>query len=96
MFGGCFSGGASGREPACQCRKPKRSGLDPWVGKIPWRRKRQPTPVFLPGESHRERSLVGCSPGGCKESHTTEHAYVFNEGTQGEFMFFLIVSKTVV
>ena len=38
----------SGKEPACQCRWCKRCGLDPWVGKIPWRRKRQLTPVFLP------------------------------------------------
>jgi len=36
--------------------------FDPWVGKIPWRKKWQPTPVFLPGESHGQRSLVGCSP----------------------------------
>ena len=36
--------------------------LDPWVGKIPWRRARQPTPVFLPGESHGQRSLMGYSP----------------------------------
>ena len=36
--------------------------LDPWVGKIPWRRAQQPTPVFLPGESHGHRSLVGYSP----------------------------------
>ena len=39
-----------------------RNGLDPWVGKIPWRRKRQPTPVFLPGGSHGQRTLAGCSP----------------------------------
>ena len=39
-----------------------------WVGKIPWRRAWQPTPVLLPGESHGQRSLVGCSPGGRKES----------------------------
>ena len=44
----------------------------PWVGKIPWRRKWQPTPVFLPGESHGRRSLVGYSPRGRKESDTTE------------------------
>ena len=37
-----------------------------------WRKKWQPTPVFLPGESHGRRSLVGCSPWGCKESDTTE------------------------
>ena len=46
--------------------------FDPWVGKIPWRRKWQPTPVFLPGESHGQRSLAGYSPWGCKESDTTE------------------------
>ena len=45
---------------------------DSWVGKIPWRRKWQPTPVFLPGESHRQRSLAGYSLWGCKESDTTE------------------------
>ena len=48
---------------------------DPWVGKIPWRSKWQPTPVFLPGESHRGRSLVGYSPWGHKESETTELLY---------------------
>ena len=44
-----------------------RRGFDPWVRKFPWRRKWQPTPVFLPGESHGQRSLVGCSPWGRKE-----------------------------
>ena len=46
--------------------------VDPWVGKIPWRRAWQPTLVFLPGESHGQRSLVGYSPWGCKESDMTE------------------------
>ena len=46
-------------------------GFDPWVGKIPWRRKWHPTPVLLPGESHRGRSLVGYSPWGHKDSDTT-------------------------
>ena len=41
-------------------------GFNPWVGKIPWRRKWQPTVVFLPGESLGQRSLEGCSPWGCK------------------------------
>ena len=45
-------GGASGEEPACQCRRSKRHGFDSWVGQIPWRRAWQPTPIFLPGESH--------------------------------------------
>jgi len=48
------------------------TGFDPWVGKIPWRKKWQPTPVSLPGKSHGQRSLVGCSPWGHKESGTTE------------------------
>ena len=55
-------GGASGKEAACTCRRHRRRGFDPWVGKIPWRRARQPTPVFLPGESHGQRSLAGYSP----------------------------------
>ena len=59
-------GGAGGKEPTCQCRRPKRRGFDPWAGKIPWRRKWQPTPVFLPGESHGQRSLMGYSPWGRK------------------------------
>ena len=46
-----FLGGASGREPGCQFRRHKRHGFDHWVGKSPWRRAWQPTPVFLPGES---------------------------------------------
>ena len=46
--------------------------LDPWVRKVPWRRARQPTPVFLPGESHGQRSLVGYSCWDRKESATTE------------------------
>ena len=45
------------------------------VGKIPWRRKWQPTPVFLPGESHGRRSLVGYSPRGCKELDTAEQLH---------------------
>ena len=48
----------------------QRPGFNPWVGKIPWRRKWQPTPVFLPGESHGQRSLVGYSPRGHRESKT--------------------------
>ena len=50
----------------------KRLGFHPWVGKIPWRRKWQPTPVFLPGESQGQRSLVSYSPWGGKELDMTE------------------------
>ena len=49
--------------------------FDSWVRKIPWRRKWQPTPVFLPGEYHGHRSLVGYSPWDHKELNTTEHIY---------------------
>ena len=55
-----FSGAASGEEPTCKCRRRKRYGFDPWVGKIPWRRAWQPTPVFLRGES--PWTEVGYSP----------------------------------
>ena len=47
-------------------------GSDPWVWKIPWRRKWHPTPAFLPEKSHGQRSLMGYSPKGHKESDTTE------------------------
>ena len=63
--------GASGKEPTCQCRRHERCEF-PRVGRIPWRRALQLTPVFLPGESHGQRSLAGYSPWGCKESDTTE------------------------
>ena len=53
--------GASGKEPACQCRRHKRHGFNPWVRKIPWRRAWQPIPVFLPGKSHGQRNLEGYS-----------------------------------
>ena len=57
-----FPGGASGEEPTCQCRTCKRGGFDPWVGKIPWRRAWQPTPVFFPGESRGQRNPVDYGP----------------------------------
>ena len=65
--------GSSGEEPACQCRRHKRCGFGPWVGKIPWRRAWQPTVVFLPGESHGQRSLAGYSPRGYEESDAIKH-----------------------
>ena len=65
-----FQGGTSCKDSACQC---KRHRFDSWVGKIPWSRKQQLTPVFLPGKVHGQRSLIWCSPWGLKESDTTEH-----------------------
>ena len=57
-----FPGGTRDKELACQCRRHKRHGFSLWVRKIPWKRAWQPTPVFLSGGSHGQRSLVGYSP----------------------------------
>ena len=65
-------GSASGKKSACQCRRHKRCWFSPWVGKMPWRRKWQCAPVFLPRESHCRR-LVGYSPWGHKESGMTSN-----------------------
>ena len=80
-----FPDGASGKEPDCQCRRHKRYGFDPWVGKMPWRRKWQPSAVFFPGESHGQRSLKGYNPQGRQELDTTEatehaHTLLFCKG----------------
>ena len=66
-----FPGDTSGKEPASQFQRGKRCGFNPWVRKI-WRRNWLPTPVFLPGKSHGQRSLAGYSPRGPKESDRTE------------------------
>jgi len=66
-----FPGGSSGKELTCQCRRCKRHRFSPWVRKIPWRRAQQPAPVFLPGESHGQGSLV-YSPWGHRELNMTE------------------------
>ena len=62
----------SGKQSVCQFRRRRGHGFDPWVGKIPWSRKWQPTPVFLSGEFHRQRSLVGYSSEGHTEWDITE------------------------
>ena len=61
------------KNPPARQETQKTQVFDPWVRKIPWRRKWQPTPVFSPGKSHGQRSLVGLRPWGHKESDTTEH-----------------------
>ena len=63
--------GASGKEPSYQCMRYNRCGFNPWIRKILCRRAGPPTPVFLPGESHGQRSLVGYSPLDRKEADTT-------------------------
>ena len=62
----------SGEESTCQSRRCKKWGFYSWLGKIPWSRKWQPTPVFLPGKFHGQSSLAGYSPWGHKELDTTE------------------------
>ena len=78
---GCILSTAIGRWPGlprwrkespCQCMRCRGHDFDPWVRKIPWKRKWQPAPVFLPGKFHGERSLVGYGPRGHKEPDTTE------------------------
>ena len=66
------SNGASGEEPVFQCRRHKIRRFNPWVRRIPWRRAWQPSPIFLPGESHGQRGLAGYGPHGRKESETTK------------------------
>ena len=72
-----------------QCRRP---GLDPWVRKIPWRRKWQPTPVLLPGKSHGQRSLVDYSAWGLKESDTTERLHFISSAEE----FYYSISSPVL
>ena len=61
-----FPGGSDDKSVCLQCGRP---GFDPWVGKIPWRRKWQSTPVLFPVKSHGQRSLVGQSPWGRRVRH---------------------------
>ena len=76
-------------ESVClQCGRP---GFDPWVGKIPWRRKWQPTPVLLPGKSHGWRSIVGYSPWGRKESDMTEQLHFHFGGKKEKKSFKMAV-----
>ena len=65
----------SGEEPACQLRRHKWRGFNPWVGKLPWHRKWQLTPVFLPGKFHGQKSLLVA-----KELDTTEHTWLAQQG----------------
>ena len=69
----------SGTESACRCRRYRRGGFSPWVGKISWRRKWQSTAVFLAGEFHAQRSLVGCSPRDREESDVTKHTHTHDK-----------------
>ena len=77
-----FPSGANGKESACQCRRHKGHRFDPWVGKIPWRRAWQFTPVFLPGEALGQKTLVGKDLGLQRLGHnwsdlTCMHSWVY-------------------
>ena len=72
-----FPSGASGKESACNAGNARDTGLIPGLGRSPSRKAWQPTPVFLPGESHGQRRLAGYSPCGHKESDTTEHGCMY-------------------
>ena len=94
-----FPCGTSYKEPACQCRRYKRCGLDPWVRKIPWRRAWQPTPVLLPGESHGQRSLRLQptrlqSSIGLKQFRT--HAHILSLSLLGHFQLGLDYKNPVI
>ena len=68
-----FPGGALVKNPSVDAGDTSH-GFDPWVGRMPWRRKWQPTPVLLPGKSHGQRSLADCRPRGHKESDMIEQS----------------------
>ena len=72
----------SGKESACQCSGCKRCRFYPWVRKIPWRKKQQPTSVFLLGKSHGQRSLVGYSPWGHRVRHNWAHTHTLPSSVQ--------------
>ena len=61
------------KNPSANAGEARDTGLILGLGAISWSRKRQPTPLFLPGKFHGQRSLAGYSPWGCKGSDTTEH-----------------------
>ena len=87
-----------------ECRRCKRQGFDPWVGKISWRRKWQPTPVFLPGKSHGQRTLTGYSPWGHKEldmteqlnAHTHSVTFATTKSSNGFFFFFQEITQNSI
>ena len=72
---GVLLGGSAGKESASQHRRCGRRGFNPWTGKIPWSRKWQLTTVFLLGKFHGQRSLVGYSPRGRRESDRSEYEH---------------------
>ena len=80
---GVFPGDTSGKESTCQCRRCESCRFYPWVKKIPWSRRWQPTPGLLLGKFHGQLNLVGYSPWGCKDSDATEReSKIYRKHTQ--------------
>ena len=77
-----FPSGSAGEESVCQCRRHRRRGVDPWVGKIPWRREQRPSLVFLPGKFHRQRSLVATVHAVARrQTQLSTHAFIISGRT---------------
>ena len=91
LCAGGFLGGASGKESTCQCRRRKRCGFNPWVRKIPWRRRWHPIQVFLPEKFHGQKNLMGCSPWNYKELDTTERLSTLTD-TGRDTVFLVLMS----
>ena len=88
-----FPSGSDSKESSCNAGDLGAiPGCDTWVGKIPWKRKWQPTPVVLPGE---QRSLAGYSPWGHKESDMTKQCYQFSKEEEMSKKFLLILEKNI-
>ena len=88
-----FLGGSDGKESACSVVD---LGLTPGLGRFPWRREWLSTPVFWPGESHEQRSLVGYSPWGRKELDTTERLSLFQfELTKSEHLGSVVLARAL-
>ena len=87
-----FPGGSVVKRICLQCR---RHGFNPWVGKILWRRKWQPTPVFLPEKSHEQRSLASYSPWGHKESDTTEWLINSKQFVHQQLLYKVVLASSV-
>ena len=99
-----FPGGASGEESTCQGRRFKRHGFNPWVRKIPWHRRWQPTSAFSSGKFHGQRRLAGYSQRGCKRvrhnwaterAHTHTHTHTHPRCFQTQTFVFCILPSTL-
>ena len=85
------------KNPPANAGDARDVGWIPWVGKIPWRRKWQPTPLFLPGELHGQRSLEGYSPGVTKsQTQLSMNYYYYNYDHHFLLLFFFVVVVVLI